>query len=280
MTRRKIPGGSAKKGSNSCRNPPSGFSNALAAVQKELSGTTGDDTSFAAPNTLFVKIDTKNRLYKGTSIKKSEADSTNTDLMYMTAEETAKLIKKSLATEVGTEMVIGALTANKLKIGEIDTDSTTAGDPLTFKVFTGMNKAMTNAGIPRGERYFACNGEYEEQILNLEDDNGNKVFISKDILGAEAIKEGIVGKVAGFKIISMTDLPLVDSLGAINATSSGNIKNVGLFYTKVSAAYGTDGQIFENTQFDQATASWHVYMEMYYGAKVTHGKYTWAVRDN
>ena len=98
--------------------------------------------------------------------------------------------------------------------------------------FFNARKILNAKKAPRRGRYAALCVEHESQLYSIPE------FISADkIKDTNAIKEGVIGRLAGFDIILYQDMPKVtDASGVISETAAQNVKDVSLFYH--STAFG------------------------------------------
>jgi hypothetical protein len=154
------------------------------------------------------------------------------------------------------------------------TKADTSGNKISEADFKAARKLLNKAGAPLKERYAVVNVDDESELTSIPN------FVSRDkIADSVAIKEGVVGRIHGFDVIMFSDMPLVNSGGALSGTQN---KKVNVFYQKNVLGFGRQKEFGVKIQPQAGSASDLLNTYSVYGAKMHTGKdkYAVTVRDN
>lgn len=106
----------------------------------------------------------------------------------------------------------------------------TENNKLTKADFLVAHKKLNQMRAPRTNRYCVIGPEYESHLYNIAD------FISRDkIANSNAMSEAAVGKLLGFEVLLMPNMPKVDSDGDVDAKGT---LNVAVFYHRTCCGFG------------------------------------------
>jgi len=243
--------------------------------------TTGD-TVFQSPTLSAIEIDVTKELFYGTRFLRSVVNSTNTSLIRDVTGMVGVELKNGLNANILNMMVTGAGT--KVKYATADASVTGAGTAgaLTTKMFTYAAKMMDIQNVPRDKSRNVCvSAEGYEQVQNLVDEKGNKVFYPADVFSKEVLADGYVGKVAGFNVIMDNSISKVtEADGTISTTGADNVRMCALFFHKQSAAWGATKGIEQNSIWNGTKRAWDVDSSINWGSEILLADTIIQVREN
>jgi|GEM_PF-1242510 len=129
--------------------------------------------------------------------------------------------------------------------------------------FIVAHKKLNEAKAPRTNRYCVIGPEFEAQLYNISD------FISRDkIADTSALSAGAVGKLLGFEVILLPDMPKVDSDGDVAALGTGN---VAVFYHSSCAGFGRNLEFGAREESKAGIPGTMVNIFSVYGVKIHPG---------
>lgn len=236
---------------------------------------------FSPADTSTVTIDTSKILKKGTAVKFTAIESTDVSLLPMIASGVGAYMKGQLALKICNGIIDGAGT--KVKFATADATATGAGaaGELTFAMFVYAMTALSNAHCPKTDRYVLINPNQYGQLLTMEDANSKTVFMSNELLGREAIAEGSVGKCAGFEVIEMADISLVDEAGGdISSTPAENVRQCATFFHKAGYGWGAQENITNKSEDNLTLEQVEMLSRTKYGHKPLKASYIVQIREN
>lgn len=163
-------------------------------------------------------------------------------------------------------MIAGALTANKITLADTEKNVISKAD------FKEARKILNIKKAPIRERYAALCPEHEADLYDIPE------FISRDkISKTEAIQEGVIGRLFGFDIILVQDMPLVNTSGNLTGTQD---KNVSLFYSKAAFGFGRQKALGSKTAPDAGLPGDKINIYSVFGGVVQEKSMIVSLRDN
>ena len=239
--------------------------------------TDSGDTVFVSPDQTAIEIATKDEVFLGISFLRKTALSTNINLFTESAMEMGKVLKKKLALLVRNNMVDGVATANKYTY-----DTATGGTAVTainHKMVLKAHEVLDLLEVPLEDRMLIIKPSMRSDLVNMEDNKGNLLFISNAQLGDEIVYKGQIGMVDGFRVMLKT-LPKVDESGNIHATPGNNTRDCILFYHKSAWVYGAEKSIFTRDEFNTTSRQWQLFTSLFKGDGAIHDTHMVQIRQN
>jgi hypothetical protein len=140
--------------------------------------------------------------------------------------------------------------------------------------FQEARKILNAKKAPRRERFAVLSVDHEAQLYAIDE------FISRDkIKDANAIKEGVIGRLMGFDILLYQDMPKVDTNGNIHNTAANNTKNVSLFYSRLAFGFGRQKEFGIITAPNPAKVTNEINIYSVFGSATQDSDYIVTIRD-
>lgn len=118
----------------------------------------------------------------------------------------------------------GCVSANRLTLED------EVNNVITLDDFIKADEILTAQKAPKRNRYCVIGSTHNSQLYKIPE------FISRDkIANAQAIPDAVIGRLLGFDIMVLPDMPKVDNTGDVD---DAGILNVALFYHSTSAGFG------------------------------------------
>jgi len=153
-----------------------------------------------------------------------------------------------------------------------NTIADTTNSKITFADFLDAKKKLDLQKAPRRSRTCAIHPLFEGDLYHIPE------FISRDkIADTNAIKEGVIGRILGFDVISTADLPLVKSSWAAEA---GATLPVCLFYSSAAFGFGRQKEMETKSSPDAKVPGDTIAIYSVYGGTTQKDNYMIAYRKD
>ncbi|MCL2064060.1 MAG: phage capsid protein [Candidatus Cloacimonetes bacterium] len=167
--------------------------------------------------------------------------------------------------EIIKEMI--SKSENKIKLS--------TGTKLQKSDFMKARKILNAKKAPRRGRYAALCVEHESQLYDIEG------FISRDkIKDTNAVKEGVIGRLMGFDIILVQDMPKIAENGLISDTEAQNTKEVSVFYSTLSIGFARQKEFGVKTSPDAGLPGDKMNIYSVFGLTAQEPNFVVTMRDN
>jgi len=153
--------------------------------------------------------------------------------------------------------------------------ATTKADTVTKDDFINARTFLNLKNVPKNGRFCLIGPGHEGTLFGIDE------FISADKIGQQSsmpIKEGFIGRLMGFDVISLNHVPKVDKAGAINVTSAKNDSYPIIFGHELCYAWAKQlVETLESTNDLSATDRFVPYTT--YGHKAVITDYVYQISD-
>jgi hypothetical protein len=250
----------------------------LGSITAQSGQSTDTDFTLDPSGESSVKILIDQETFAGLRIKDVDELQSNVGKTAAYSAEMAKTIKQGgMTLNLASYMAINAATANRKQFTEIVTDATT----ITYPVLLKLRQMLNEAKMPMEDRYLVVTPEYEAALWSIYDDEGNRVFISKDYQdGSNSFEKGIIAKGLGFSVVMTTNMPTVTTAGAISATPGHNTQSCILAFQKNAIAAVIQKDVTFKSAYNTAKRANDIVASCIWGRKVVFDTGIICVREN
>lgn len=233
----------------------------LPVIDDDFQAQETGDTVFSDPSKSAIEIETKNEAFKGYSLTRKQAASTDINLMMEYGTQAGKAIRKMIDYNVISGMLNSAGT--KLKFSEANGGEGTT--ELTYEMILTADEKLNEAEVPSEDRYMIVKPKFKKQLFKIVDGNGDLMFLSNDKMGKTALVKGHIGEILGFTVILSTNISKVSTAGNVTTTPANNVKDAILFYQSGCYAVGMEKAIDTKDGYNKDKRREEVVQSIFYG---------------